>query len=41
MRVDNWSTLAPGAARNSIRIESNDVFNKGLFLLDVEAAPWG
>ena len=41
MRVDNWSTLSQGQARNSVRIESQDVFNKGLFILDVEQAPWG
>lgn len=41
MSVDNWSVLAPGQARNSVRIESRDVFNKGLFILDVEQAPWG
>ncbi|KAF8306963.1 glycoside hydrolase family 16 protein [Clavulina sp. PMI_390] len=41
MRVDNWSYLAPGQSRNSVRIESNDVFNEGLFILDIEAAPWG
>ncbi|KAF8335481.1 glycoside hydrolase family 16 protein [Cantharellus anzutake] len=41
MQVDRWTTLAPGQARNSVRIESYAVFNKGLFILDVEAAPWG
>lgn len=41
MHVDNWSYLTPGESRNSIRIESNDIFNKGLFILDVASAPWG
>lgn len=41
MSVDHWSTLSQGQARNSVRIESHDVFNKGLFILDVEQAPWG
>jgi len=41
MQVDHWSTLAQGQARNSVRIESYAVYNKGLFILDVDAAPWG
>jgi hypothetical protein len=33
MQVDHWSTLTQGQARNSIRIESQQIFNKGLFIL--------
>lgn len=33
MQVDHWSTLAQGQARNSVRIESYAVYNKGLFIL--------
>lgn len=33
MQVDHWSTLTQGQARNSVRIESQQTFNKGLFIL--------
>ncbi|KAJ3774916.1 glycoside hydrolase family 16 protein [Lentinula raphanica] len=41
MKGDNTSTLANGVNRNSVRISSNKQYNTGLFILDINQAPWG
>jgi len=41
MTVDNFTYLAAGQPRDSVRISSKKQYNGGLFILDVEKAPWG
>ncbi|KZO93523.1 glycoside hydrolase family 16 protein [Calocera viscosa TUFC12733] len=41
MRVDNHTDLPLGQYRDSVRITSSKSYTGGLFLLDVEHAPWG
>lgn len=41
MRGDNTTQLAYGVNRNSVRIESQAQYNMGLFILDLDMAPWG
>jgi hypothetical protein len=41
MKGDNTSWLAAGQNRNSVRISSNAQYQTGLFILDVDRAPWG
>ncbi|KAG8751999.1 hypothetical protein FRC12_012162, partial [Ceratobasidium sp. 428] len=41
MRVDNTSTLQLGEQRKSVRIQSNKRYNGGLFILDIDKAPYG
>lgn len=41
MRGDNTTQLAYGVNRNSVRITSQAQYNMGLFILDLEMAPWG
>ncbi|KIK43528.1 glycoside hydrolase family 16 protein [Suillus luteus UH-Slu-Lm8-n1] len=41
MRGDNTTQLAYGVNRNSVRIKSQAQYNMGLFILDLEMAPWG
>ncbi|KAH8822827.1 glycoside hydrolase family 16 protein [Flagelloscypha sp. PMI_526] len=41
MKTDNTTWLAEGAFRNSVRIQSNKLYNGGLFVLDLNRAPWG
>ncbi|KAF9076327.1 concanavalin A-like lectin/glucanase domain-containing protein [Rhodocollybia butyracea] len=41
MQGDNFTTLAEGVNRNSVRISSNKQYNTGLFILDINQAPWG
>ncbi|QRV73718.1 glycoside hydrolase family 16 protein [Ceratobasidium sp. AG-Ba] len=41
MRVDNTTSLQLGQQRKSVRIQSNKRYNGGLFILDIEKAPYG
>ncbi|EGO01749.1 glycoside hydrolase family 16 protein [Serpula lacrymans var. lacrymans S7.3] len=41
MKGDNTTTLAMGANRGSVRISSQAIYNTGLFILDLDMAPWG
>ncbi|KAG1757546.1 glycoside hydrolase family 16 protein [Suillus lakei] len=41
MRGDNTTQLAYGVNRNSVRISSQAEYNMGLFILDLDMAPWG
>ncbi|KZW02409.1 hypothetical protein EXIGLDRAFT_734537 [Exidia glandulosa HHB12029] len=41
MRVDNWTTLQPGQYRDSVRISTKKLYNRGLFILDVAHSPYG
>ncbi|KIL70806.1 glycoside hydrolase family 16 protein [Amanita muscaria Koide BX008] len=41
MKGDDTTTLAQGVYRNSVRISSQAVYNTGLFILDLNRAPWG
>jgi len=41
MKGDNTTTLANGVNRNSVRVSSNKQYNTGLFILDINQAPWG
>ncbi|GBE77909.1 glycoside hydrolase family 16 protein [Sparassis latifolia] len=41
MKGDNTTWLAEGGYRNSVRISSQAVYNTGLFILDLNMAPWG
>ncbi|CAA7265327.1 unnamed protein product [Cyclocybe aegerita] len=41
MKADNTTDLPLGAFRDSVRITSNAVYNTGLFILDLNTAPWG
>ncbi|KAF9481409.1 glycoside hydrolase family 16 protein [Pholiota conissans] len=41
MKADDTTRLARGVYRKSVRIESKDQFNTGLFILDLNQAPWG
>ncbi|KAG8742853.1 hypothetical protein FRC10_000832 [Ceratobasidium sp. 414] len=41
MRVDNTTALNLGEQRKSVRIQSNKRYNGGLFILDIDKAPYG
>jgi len=41
MKGDNTTWLAEGVQRNSVRISSYTQYNGGLFILDLNRAPWG
>ncbi|KAK7694629.1 hypothetical protein QCA50_001816 [Cerrena zonata] len=41
MKGDNTTTLPDGQNRNSVRISSQKQYNTGLFILDLDRAPWG
>ncbi|KAG1825960.1 glycoside hydrolase family 16 protein [Suillus subaureus] len=41
MRGDNTTQLAYGVNRSSVRIASQAQYNMGLFILDLDMAPWG
>jgi hypothetical protein len=41
MQVDRWNNLTAGASRDSVRIVSKKFYNQGLYVLDVEQAPFG
>jgi hypothetical protein len=41
MKGDDTSTLQAGQNRASVRVSSNAIYNTGLFLLDINRAPWG
>ncbi|KAG9314386.1 hypothetical protein JVU11DRAFT_5183 [Chiua virens] len=41
MKGDNTTWLAEGVNRSSVRISSQAVYNTGLFVLDLDMAPWG
>jgi len=41
MKGDDKSTLQAGQNRNSVRVSSNAIYNTGLFILDLNSAPWG
>ncbi|KAH9937666.1 concanavalin A-like lectin/glucanase domain-containing protein [Fomitopsis serialis] len=41
MKGDNTTTLSNGQYRNSVRISSQKQYNTGLFILDLDMAPWG
>ncbi|KAI0094915.1 glycoside hydrolase family 16 protein [Irpex rosettiformis] len=41
MKGDNTSELQSGTFRNSVRISSQKLYNSGLFILDLNKAPWG
>ncbi|KZT44362.1 hypothetical protein SISSUDRAFT_7203 [Sistotremastrum suecicum HHB10207 ss-3] len=41
MKGDDFTVLPPGAARDSVRITSNANYTGGLFILDLNQAPWG
>ena len=41
MKGDDTTQLPYGANRNSVRISSYKQYNGGLFILDVDRAPWG
>ncbi|KAI0814928.1 concanavalin A-like lectin/glucanase domain-containing protein [Irpex lacteus] len=41
MKGDNTTQLTSGVYRNSVRISSQKLYNSGLFILDLNKAPWG
>jgi len=41
MKGDNTTTLALGVNRDSVRISSQKLYQTGLFILDLNKAPWG
>ncbi|KAI0274666.1 concanavalin A-like lectin/glucanase domain-containing protein [Gloeopeniophorella convolvens] len=41
MKGDDTNVLQPGQFRESVRVSSNAVYNTGLFILDINRAPWG
>ncbi|KIK06982.1 glycoside hydrolase family 16 protein [Laccaria amethystina LaAM-08-1] len=41
MKADNVTSLPQGVYRNSVRISSQAQYNTGLFILDLNRAPWG
>lgn len=41
MAVDSKTDLSPGQNRNSVRITSNKVWNKGLLIIDAVKMPFG
>jgi beta-glucanase (GH16 family) len=41
MKGDDTSTLQAGQNRESVRVSSNKIYNTGLFILDINRAPWG
>lgn len=41
MGTDASEVLRPGEGRKTVRIESNEWFRNGLFVLDLDHAPWG
>lgn len=41
MKADNFTKLPKGTFRDSIRIESAKRYTTGLFILDLNRAPWG
>ncbi|KZT74648.1 glycoside hydrolase family 16 protein [Daedalea quercina L-15889] len=41
MKGDNTTWLQEGQNRNSVRISSQKQYNTGLFILDLDMAPWG
>ncbi|KAL4243543.1 Glycosyl Hydrolase Family 16 [Abortiporus biennis] len=41
MKGDNTTSLPAGQNRNSVRISSKKIYNTGLFILDLDHAPWG
>ncbi|THU98358.1 hypothetical protein K435DRAFT_661045 [Dendrothele bispora CBS 962.96] len=41
MKGDDTTWLADGEFRNSVRISSISQYNTGLFILDINRAPWG
>ncbi|KAF9257835.1 glycoside hydrolase family 16 protein [Marasmius fiardii PR-910] len=41
LAVDNQTTIATGSKRASVRIESQQLYGKGLFIADFEAMPFG
>ncbi|KAI0825151.1 glycoside hydrolase family 16 protein [Trametes gibbosa] len=41
MKGDDTTWLQPGVYRNSVRISSQKQYNTGLFILDLNRAPWG
>ncbi|EKM61024.1 glycoside hydrolase family 16 protein [Phanerochaete carnosa HHB-10118-sp] len=41
MKGDDTTQLAAGVYRNSVRISSQAQYNTGLFILDLNRAPWG
>jgi len=41
MKGDDTSTLQPNQNRESVRVSSNKIYNTGLFILDINRAPWG
>ncbi|KAG2072673.1 glycoside hydrolase family 16 protein [Suillus decipiens] len=41
MRGDNTTELSYGVNRSSVRITSQAQYNTGLFILDLDMAPWG
>ncbi|KAG1750014.1 glycoside hydrolase family 16 protein [Suillus paluster] len=41
MKGDNTTWLSAGANRSSVRISSQTEYNMGLFILDLDMAPWG
>ncbi|KAH8102642.1 glycoside hydrolase family 16 protein [Cristinia sonorae] len=41
MKGDNTTWLGPDVYRNSVRISSRQQYNTGLFILDLNKAPWG
>ncbi|KAJ6610875.1 concanavalin A-like lectin/glucanase domain-containing protein [Mycena sp. CBHHK59/15] len=41
MKGDNTTWLPEGEKRSSVRISSNAQYNTGLFILDLNRAPWG
>ncbi|KLO20267.1 hypothetical protein SCHPADRAFT_992348 [Schizopora paradoxa] len=41
MKGDNTTVLPVGTNRSSVRIQSNKTYTGGLFILDLNRAPWG
>ncbi|KAI0307829.1 concanavalin A-like lectin/glucanase domain-containing protein [Multifurca ochricompacta] len=41
MKGDDTNTLQTGQYRESVRVSSNTLYNTGLFILDINRAPWG
>ncbi|KAF9533562.1 concanavalin A-like lectin/glucanase domain-containing protein [Crepidotus variabilis] len=41
MRTDSWTKLPLGTFRDSVRVQTKKLYTGGLFIIDMDSAPWG
>ncbi|EIW73129.1 hypothetical protein TREMEDRAFT_59291 [Tremella mesenterica DSM 1558] len=41
IQVDHWTKLPSGTPRNSVRMNTRDIFSGGLFIIDLQVMPFG